>query len=226
MELTKHNVQIYLEHYSSKIDKFVKDKVFDYNSLQSLLKEFDKISAFLMSDNDTPDIVKNFLSDEYLNPEIKLPAKYKNLNCIFKLRNYVKSYSEEHIKALFKKKEYKKAIEILALAVQTDIRNVVMVENILDLYRQHNMYQRIVELYQMMFVYTMDPLYFEKIGDTYFSAEKYQEAIDSYLNCAEYTDDNVGIYEKLADVFGKINDNESRIACLNHIKVLRGANDK
>lgn len=224
MELTEHNVSLYIDNYSSDIDEVINSNIVDREKLYSILSEFDNISAFIISKKSTPDDVKTFLSEEYLNPDSNISNKYIGLKSIFKLKSYIKNIAEKEIKKALKNKDYSKVISELAMAITTDIKNIVMFEYIIDLLKEKEQFKKIIELYRMMFVYTLNPMYFEKIGDAFADMNNYQEAIDSYLSCAEYTDNYAEIYEKLAEMFKKVNDEESRIACLKQVDAIRGEN--
>lgn len=108
--------------------------------------------------------------------------------------------------------------------IKQDIKNISMVEEVAPVFIENKLYKELIELYRTEFFYSMNPLCFEKIGDVFFTEEKYEEALDSYMSCAECSENYSQIFEKLADVFGKLNDNDSRIACLEQIKIIKGNN--
>ena len=131
--------------------------------------------------------------------------------------------NEKDIKTAIKKKNYQKAMKDIINAVREDMKNVVLVELLEKDFIENNLLNDLIEMYKMMFYYTIKPTYFEKIGDILYRQEEYSEALDNYLNCAEGIGGYSQIYKKLADVFEKLNDNESSLACLKQAELIEGA---
>lgn len=130
---------------------------------------------------------------------------------------------EKDIKTAIKKKNFKKAMKDIILAVKEDIKNVVLIENLAGEFLEQGLVNDLIEMYKLMFYYTVNPLYFEKIGDILYEKEEYSDAIENYLNCAEGMGRYSPIYRKLANVFDKINDNESKLECLRQVEIIEGA---
>jgi len=224
MNLTEKNLFKYLKDYSERIYHFINNETIDEAVLKDLLNDFDDISVFLILSDKTPKIVKDYISAENFDENTNLPEDYSEIKSVLKLREYITKKCTKNIKNSIKNKNFTDIIKYISIGLKADNKNTVLAENIAEMYKENELYSNLIELYRIMFIYTENPLYFEKIGDTYYDTEKFNEAIDSYLNCAEATEDYVQIYEKLAKTFGKVNDNESRIACLNHIKQIGGKN--
>ncbi|GEM_PF-6441867 len=213
-----------LDDYAKQVDDFTGAKDFNETILNDLLNEFDAISAFLITSSKVPEKVKDFISAETFDENFELPEEYSKLKSVFKLRKHVTGICNKNIAKYLKDKDYAEVLKYMSIAVKVDIKNVVILEQLADVYKQEELQTNLIDLYRVMFVYTMNPEYFEKIGDVFFEQEKYSEAIDSYLSCAETADDNVRIFEKLAEAFGRVNDNDSRLACLEQIKRIGGDN--
>lgn len=124
------------------------------------------------------------------------------------------SVIETELLTAIENKDYKKASEVLSLAFLENSQNIDLIKYIEKEFIDSELYNEVIELYKLEFIYTSNPICFEKIGDIYVLTNELEQALDAYLNCAEISEDNHDIYIKLADVFGKLNDNESRIACL------------
>lgn len=110
--------------------------------------------------------------------------------------------------------------EELCRAIEDHPKNVKLVDKFATRFKKARLYEELIKLYKMAFVYNVEPKYFEKIGDLYTKIENYEEAINYYLNYCESTKPTPKIYYKLADVFEKNNDSESKHACLDFAKKL------
>ena len=131
--------------------------------------------------------------------------------------------SEKDIKTAIKKKDFSKAMNNIILAVKEDMKNVVYIENLADEFIENGLSNDLIEMYKLMFYYTVNTIYFEKIVDVLYKNEEYSEAVENYLNCAEGIGGYSQIYKKLANVFEKLNDNESKLACLKQVEIIEGA---
>ena len=89
--------------------------------------------------------------------------------------------------------------------------------------KENKLYKELIELYRTAFIYTTDPVNLEKIGDIQAILKNYNEAIDSYLSFAEINGPTTNIYDKLANLFEKINDESSKLACIEQKKMLEDA---
>lgn len=226
MNLTKKNLFKYIANFEKDINDYIKQNSGSeqISSFDELTLEFDKISTFIINDNNIPESVLNFISAENFEKDAILPTGYEPIKSILNLYEFIKDFAQSNIDKAIKNKDFESVIDNLTLAIKTDIHNVPMLEVVAQKFKELNLNSELIELYKLMFVYTLNPLYFEKIGDILFDIEEYEEALDAYLNCAEGSEEYSRIYEKLAEVFGKINDNDSRIACLEHAKRIQEEN--
>ena len=150
-----------IKKFSKDTDEFLKKKFIDESSLNSLLKEFDRLSAIIFISDYTPDTVKDFLSAETLSDEVVLPDEFLPLCSILKLRKFVSEYYKEELKKYLMKEDYNGIISIIATAIKVDIKNCIMAEYIADLFIKNELYSNLIELYKMMLVYTVNHMYFE-----------------------------------------------------------------
>ena len=193
---------------------------------EGIISEYVLLSLKMLSDADTPEEVIKFLLAEDNRNIDNLPDEYAMLKEINLFYEFIQKQYKTKIESLLSEHDFSTAVLSLSDAVKIDVRNVELFNLISDVYIKNNLHKDLIELYKTMFIYTTNPAYFEKIGDTYMLQEDYNAAVDAYLNCAESSDESVELYKKLADVFGKINDNESKSACLEHIKVIEAENGK
>jgi len=224
MVITKQNVFRCLDGLESKIEAVISKKAdsFDYSKCRDIIQEYNEISGIIASLDNLPEDTARFLTSG--EADVKLPEKYEKLKCIDKLYSYINTVYDAKIKEALKKKNQALAIDSIVSAMKLDAKNIELFNNIAAFYTEQNLQKELIEIYKLMFIYSLNPLYFEKIGDTYMELKEYNSALDSYLTCAESSEESAEIYKKLADVFGKINDNDSRLACLEHIKIIEGAN--
>ncbi len=103
-------------------------------------------------------------------------------------------------------------------------QNIKLIDSVEKDFIDTKLYTELIELYRLEFFYTMNPICFEKIGDILYKQKKYEEALDSYLSCAEISENYSPIFKKLGKVFGKINDNDSRLACIEQAKLIEREN--
>lgn len=226
MKLSVKNIFAQINNYYSEVENFINSEEFNVTKCFELLDKYKSLSTFIISHKNIPENVAVFLISDENVEDIVLPLEYVGLKGILSLRNYIRNYYDKLIKTDLKKGAFEQIIENIVYAIRLDIKNVSMFEYIVEHYELNNLDKELIEVYKLLFIYSLNPKYFEKIGDVYFKMKDYNSAIDSYLSCAESSDENVEIYKKLAVVFEKINDNDSRLACLNHIKVIEDLNDK
>lgn len=110
--------------------------------------------------------------------------------------------------------------EALCRAVEESPKNVKLVVKLASRFKKAGLYEELIKLYKLAFIHNVEPKYFEKIGDLYVKTENYEEAINYYLNYCESAKPTPKIYRKLATVFEKNNDTESKHACLEFAKKL------
>jgi len=220
MVITKQNVFRCLDGLESKIEAVISKKAdsFDYSKCRDIIQEYNEISGIIASLDNLPEDTARFLTSG--EADVKLPEKYEKLKCIDKLYSYINTVYDAKIKEALKKKNQALAIDSIVSAMKLDAKNIELFNNIAAFYTEQNLQKELIEIYKLMFIYSLNPLYFEKIGDTYMELKEYNSALVSYLTCAESSEESAEIYKKLADVFGKINDNDSRLACLEQIKKL------
>ena len=219
------NISGDLKIWTNKIKDIIKQNCIPENC-EDLISEYFQLSLNLLSDKNTPpEVIKFLLSDNNRNID-DLPDEYTPLQEINTFYEFIKRQYELKIKETLFNDDFPAAALYLSDAVRIDIKNVELFNLIADSFIKNNLHKDLIELYRTMFIYTTNPEYFERMGDVYVLQEDYNAALDAYLDCAESSDETVELYEKLADVFGKINDNDSRLACLEHIKVIEAENGK
>lgn len=225
MKLSVNNIFDNINDFSKEVKIFINSENFDVVKGFELLDKYKDLSTFIVSQKNILEEVATFLISDENVEEIVLPKEYLNLKSVLKFYDYIRKYYDDLIKNDVKNKKLEEAIEHLVCAIRFNIKNVFMIEYLVNYYQDNDLNKELVDIYKLIFIYTLNPKYFEKIGDIYFKLEDYNSALDSYLSCAESSEETVEIYKKLAVVFEKINDNDSRLACLNHIKTLEASND-
>ena len=115
--------------------------------------------------------------------------------------------------------------EELCKEIELHPKNVKLVGKLASRFKKAGLYEELIKLYKMAFVYNVDTKFFEKIGDLYKKIENYEEAINYYLNYCESTKPTPRIYYKLAEVFEMNNDLESKQACLDFAKKLEAGDE-
>ena len=226
MTINEQNVFLQLEKFNSKIDEIINRAPdnFDYSECEDVVRLYLHISSVIVTMENVPENVLLFLSsDDNLN-DIDIPEKYAAIKRIDDFNSFIELFYEDKIKKSLKYNDISKLTEYLVQAVKICIKNIELFKYVTDFYKENKMYKELIEIYKLMFIYSLNSVYFEKIGDMHYLLEDYNSALDSYLTCAESSDESVEIYKKLADVFEKINDNDSRLACLEHIKTIEEAN--
>lgn len=108
----------------------------------------------------------------------------------------------------------------LCKTIEESPKNVKLVDKLATRFKKAGLYEELIKLYKLGFIYNVEPKYFEKIGDLYTKIGNYEEAINYYLNYCESTKPKAKIYYKLAEIFEKNNDLESRQSCLDFAKKL------
>lgn len=225
MKLSVNNIFDNINDFSKEVKIFINSENFDVVKGFELLDKYKDLSTFIVSQKNILEEVATFLISDENVEEIVLPKEYLNLKSVLKLHDYIRKYYDDLIKNDVKNEKLEEAIEHLVCAIRFNIKNVFMFEYLVNYYQDNDLNKELVDIYKLIFIYTLNPKYFEKIGDIYLKLEDYNSALDSYLSCAESSEETVEIYKKLAVVFEKINDNDSRLACLNHIKTLEASND-
>lgn len=115
--------------------------------------------------------------------------------------------------------------EELCKAIEETPKNVKLVDKFATRFKKAGLYEELIKLYKLGFIYNLEPKYFEKIGDLYRKLENYEEALNYYLNYCEITNPTPKIYYKLAEVFEKNNDIESKQSCIDFAKKLESENE-
>lgn len=225
MKLSVNNMFDNINDFSKEVKIFINSENFDVVKGFELLDKYKNLSTFIVSQKNILEEVATFLISDENVEEIVLPKEYLNLKSVLKLHDYIRKYYDDLIKNDVKNEKLEESIEHLVYAIRFNIKNVFMFEYLVNYYQDNDLNKELVDIYKLIFIYTLNPKYFEKIGDIYLKLEDYNSALDSYLSCAESSEETVEIYKKLAVVFEKINDNDSRLACLNHIKTLEASND-
>ncbi len=220
MGISKSKLNSYLNDFETGVTELSSKEVDFGNTdeIDLIISLYDEISSFLIDTKGIPDVVRKYIISK---KDEKLPDEYSALYSVNRLYEVIKQSAKKQINFFMSEKNYPKAIEIFSKVLRFDVRNIELTEYIEPVFKDNGLTKELVDLYKLEFVYTLDPLCFEKAGDIYYEANDFNSAIDSYLNCAEISENYLQIYEKLADVFGKINDETSKNACLEQIKRIK-----
>lgn len=224
MALNNKNIFNEISVFESNVESIL-DSPLDREKIKNTLFQYFEIANFLVSKDDTPENVSNFLVTGQDLIDIELPHDYEPLKKVYKLYSYIKNQCAESIEKSLISQDYDAVTDTLTFALQADVRNICLTDCVVEKFKNNKLYKELISLYKLMFIYDLNPIHFEEIGDLYYITEKYQDALDAYLNCAESSDEYADIYRKLAKVFEKINDNDSRLACLEHAKTIEGGNE-
>lgn len=119
----------------------------------------------------------------------------------------------------------KNSYEELCKAIESHPKNVKLAIKLASRFKKAGLYEELIKLHKMAYIYNVEPKHFEKIGDIYMQIGKYEEAINYYLNYCESAKPTPKVYYKLAEVFEKNNDLESKESCLEFAKKLEAEND-
>lgn len=220
MELDKEHIFENIQNLVVEVDEILSSSEFDKTRIKNAIFNYQKIASFLITLELSED-VRNFLIVGQDMAEAELPKEYEPLKKIYVLHSFVKQYCENKIKTVSDSVE---KYEYLSFALEINPSNVSLFDYVIEEYETSELYKELINVYKLMFFYLLNPIYFEKIGDLYCKMEEWNNALDAYLTCAESSEEYAEIYKKLADVFEKINDNDSRLACLEHARTIEGAN--
>lgn len=127
---------------------------------------------------------------------------------------------ESRIKSLIIKNEYSTLANVLVDAFKDNPVNISFVDYLEKDFLANGLETELIELYKMKFYYTLEPNVFEKIGDIYYNNKEYDQALTSYLDCAEISENNSKIYKKLANTFKIMGDEKSAQACMEQFKLI------
>lgn len=175
-------------------------------------------------------ILDNPEFDEILTEYNKLAAKtdfqeLQRLDTIQNFKKYVSQTAKKNIESALKKQKLSDLIRYITAAVMVDAQNLKLVEKLSFKYKEFHLYNELNELYKMIFICTSDTKYLEKMGDVDCVRKDYEAALDNYLGYAETSDPTPRIYKKLAKVFEKLGDGDSRDACLEQVKMIESGNE-
>ena len=131
---------------------------------------------------------------------------------------------KEKIKKYLDKKNYKKAYPMVMSAICSDIKNVTLLDLLASEFKKYKMDKDLIEVHKLEFQYTLNPKYFEKIGDIYSKTGDLELALENYFNYAENSKPTARIYKKLAKTFEKQGDLESMKTCISQAELLKGSN--
>jgi tetratricopeptide (TPR) repeat protein len=224
MELSRENIFEKINTFGKDVQEILEVDIPTTERIEEVLFEYFEIANFLVSRDDTEEDVIHFLTIGEDLIDNQIPEKYSPLKKLYDLYSHVKNMCESEIKQALDKKNYDKVLDTITFGLKCDIRNICFVNYIAENFKEVNLHNELITLYKLAFIYSLDPKYFEKIGDTQFEIEEYNDALESYLTCAESSDEYPEIYIKLSKVFEKLNDNDSRLACLEHAKTIEGQN--
>lgn len=212
-----------IENLSLNIENFSKslEQSFSQLEIEKLYSELDEFFISFVSDKYIPENVRNCVVNE--NLESTLLQEYPIFSQITNLKIQIRLCLEKQILQELKNNNFEKVAECLLFAMKLDIKYVVLFGCIENDYKENKLYKELIELYRTAFIYTTDPVNLEKIGDIQAILKNYNEAIDSYLSFAEINGPTTNIYDKLANLFEKINDESSKLACIEQKKMLEDA---
>lgn len=210
-----------LTDFESDIDKLLRKKtVFYDDKLADVINKYNSVSLVLVKNPKTPEEVLAYLCDiDYKNIK-NIPNEYKALVKYRKLLTKASKEAKTKIKELMQRKDHVKAISSIVRAIRIFPKNIALAAMLDKILNKSKLHSELIEIYKMAFYYTLDPSWFVKLGDLYFSIKEYDNAIDTYLNCGEVTVPSKSLYKKLAKAFDKTGDTESKNACLEQIKLL------
>lgn len=103
-------------------------------------------------------------------------------------------------------------------AIENDPKNVSLVSALEEYFQKAELYEELVKLYKIAFIYNLDPIYFEKIAELYIKMDDYQEAINYYLKFCETKSPEPKTLYRLANIFEKTGDLKSKEMCLGMVE--------
>lgn len=172
---------------------------------------------------DNPDLDKIFADyNELIAVADPIEKQIESAFC--KFQKYITKTALAKIDTAIKKHNLSNLINYISIAIRTDLKNIKLLEKLSSAFKENFLYSELSEIYKMLFIYTSNINYLEKIGDFDYKNGKYESALDNYLGFAEISDPNPRIYKKMAKVFGKLGDNDSKSACLKQVKILEDEN--
>ena len=208
-----------LKKISENIEQFssIQNDELDFAKIEELYTEYDNICLDIISDRRTPQSVSDYILKDIDN---EISKEYYILKEMTTLKENVRNILKNKLLERLQNNDFEKISQLLLFALRIDIKNIVLFDYIENLFREYELYKELIELYRTAFIVTTNPDYFIKIGDIQAIKEDYNSAIDSYLSYAELNGATVDIYKKLEKMFEKINDEDSRLACIQQIKSL------
>lgn len=184
--------------------------------IQKIKKELSNL------DNGSFDIKKcDKILDFFSKYDYQDSIQQSTLELIKELKSKLNYYFKSKIISNLKTENYENITYLIILAVQTDIKNISYIEYIEQAFIDKELFTEIIELYKIIFLYYPEEKYLEKIGDIYLLANNLPAAIDSFLNAAEISTNNISLYQKLANIFDSTGDTESKNICLEQIQKLK-----
>ena len=209
-----------IKNFEERVETFMDSDEFSFVTAKEIESLYNTITNELLQDSSEE--VKKYL----LNPEENdCPLEVKPLKKYKKFHKHIYKYYSEKIKDSIKSGDETVVFDYLAQAVELDVKNVVLVEEISSRFKKSEKLEELIKLYKIMFVRTVKPKYFEKIADLYVKLGQYDEAINYYLNYCESVEPSAKVYYKLAETFAKNNDTESMQSCLEFAKKLEAENE-
>ena len=189
-----------------------------------IIDEYDEITLELINQDDLPDCVSKFISNEY-GADSNLPEKYSGLTSVRKLGEYAYKTATKEIKKSIKSDSYGVGIKYFTKAFSANPANVSLLYLYENKFKKLKIYSELLELYKAVFAHTYDPVSCEKMGDIYMILKDYDKSVEYYLNYAELTEENSKIYLKLANAFEKLGDKDSYNACIEQAKRIEESNE-
>lgn len=195
---------------------------FDKDEIERIYSDYDDICLDIIADESIPKDISDYILKDLTN--IQLPQKYLILSEMYEFKERITKILRNKISDAVKTGSFSEIADYLMFALRVDIKNVELYDYVADLYKENELYKELIEVYRTAFIFTTNPDYFTKIGDVQILMKNYDSAIDSYLSYAEIKGPTAEIYKKLAELFDKINDNESKLACIEQMKSLEVSN--
>ena len=219
MSLSKSKLNNCLKEFQTDAESITNVDFENTEKINIIISKYNEMSAFISDLKGIPEEVRKFvISGE--KPD-RFPEEYSALLSIETLRENIKASAAGQIQKAVLDKNFGKAVDIFGKAIRFDIKNIELVEYLEDIFKNQDLTEELIDLYKVEFIYTLNPLCFEKTGDIYYGKGDCESATDAYLSCAEINGDYLPVYEKLAVIFEKNGDDTSRQACLQQIQRIK-----
>jgi tetratricopeptide (TPR) repeat protein len=208
-------------YFTEKVVNFLNSPQLKYSESQEIEILYSELVYMLLSQEDVSSEIKEVFVNGKLNT---IRNKFDWLNLYLQFRTFVYENYKLKVVTLVKQYDFDKAYILISEAISLNAENVVLLEKVVSNFKKQNLYDELIKLYRMMYIYTEKPKFFLEIAKIYEQINNYSEAINYYLNYCESTNPNSKIYYKLADLFYKTDDKDSMKASLEYAKKLEVEN--